>query len=403
MKYFADFHIHSKYSPNTHPDMELPTLVKWAKIKGISLLGSGDFTNPQWSVELQKFLKPASGRGVYEYEDVRFVLTAEVNNVFSKNGKTYRIHHLIFAPNFMLAAKICDILSKYGDLDTDARPHLSLNAEEMVRLVKDVSPDCLVVPSHPWSPNYSAFSPGLGFDRIEECYGSQSENVRVWETGLGCDPSLARRWPQMKDRTFISNSDAMTPFQLGREANLFDCPLDYRDIITALVSNDSQKFIGTVEMLSAADRNYSPGHKDCKMRSPDGKSGGSCSVCGKPFSPAVSDRFQSLRPVEGGRPIYGVMPLVEILAGMMGFQPEAETVQRQYMSLTANGNSELDMLVLWPEERLRKDLPSLLAENILALRRGDVDVEPGYDGVPGRFKIRLPEGLPKGPEQLKLF
>lgn len=410
MRFFADFHIHSKYSRGTHPDMEVPTLAKWAKIKGLTVLGTGDFTHPQWMVELKKFLKPTSGRGVYEYEDVRFILTAEVACVYTRAGRNYKIHHVMFAPNFQTADRLSDALGRWGDLETEARPSVSLSADEFIKAVADVSAECLVVPAHPWGLQQSLFSPQYGYDQLAEAYGAQAENVRVFETGLCADPSQARRWGQMDGRTLISNSDAHHPFHLGREANLLDCPLDYKDITAALVKNDRARFLGTIEMFPEEDRTHASGHRTCQTRAASaGGAAEACPVCKKPFTPGVAARVQALasRTAEQAlatcESFYKLVSLQDIIADVLGFQPDAETVQRQFMSMIAQAGPELEILIHWPEERLRKQLPIKVAEGVLALRRGDVTVDAGYDGVPGRVRVNVPKNLPEDAGQLKLL
>jgi PHP family Zn ribbon phosphoesterase len=409
MRFFADFHVHSRYSRGTHPDMEIPTMVKWAKYKGIGLLGTGDFTHAQWLVELKKFLKPASGRGVYEYDDVKFVLTVEVACIYTRGGRNFRVHHLVFAPNFMAADRLNDALRKYGDLETEARPSVSLTAEDFVKAVLDVSADCLVVPAHPWGLQNSLFSPTYGYDSLLDAYGKQADNIRVMETGLCADPVLARRWKALDDRTLISNSDAHHPWFLGREANLMDCPLDYKDVTTALVKNDRSRFLATVEMFPEEDRTHIGGHKACQTRADAAQPDAPCPACKKPFVPGVAERIASLadRTVEQAaakaETHYRLVSLEDIIAQALGFQPDAETVRRQYVNIVSQGAAELDILLNWAEDRLRKQLPPRVAEGVLALRRGETDVTLGYDGVPGTVRVRIPKDIPQDTGQLKLL
>lgn len=409
MRFFADFHIHSKYSRGTHPDMELPTLAKWAKLKGIAVLGTGDFTHPQWMVELKKFLKPASGRGVYEYGDVKFMLTAEVACIYTRGGRNYKIHHVLFAPNFQTADRLRDSLARWGDLETEARPSVSLTAEEFIKAVGDVSPDCLVVPAHPWGLQQSLFSPQYGYEQLSDAYGAQADNVRVFETGLCADPSMARRWAQADGRTMISSSDAHHPAHLGREACILDCPVDYKDVTTALVKGDRARFLGTVEMFPEEDRTYWSGHKACQTRAASLKAGETCPACKKPFAAGVMARIEALagRSAEEARgkaeSFYKLVSLQDIIADGLGFQPDAETAQRQFMNIVTQVGPELEILVNWPEDRLRKQLPARVSEGVLALRRGDVTIEPGYDGVPGRVKVNLPKDIQEDAGQLKLL
>jgi PHP family Zn ribbon phosphoesterase len=409
MKFFADFNLHSKYSRGAHPDMDMPTLAKAAKLKGIGLLGTGDFTHPQWLVELKKFLKPASGRGIYEFDDAKFILTSEVVCVYTRGGRTYKINQLLFAPNFTAADRLIDALERHGDLETEARPSVKLSVEDFVKAVLDAAPEALVAPAHAWGLQHSLFSPSFGYDALLDAYGSQADHIRVVETGLCADPLQARRWSQLDGRTLISNSDAHHPAHLGRECNIFDCPMDYKEIMAALVKNDRTRLLGTVEEFVEEDRYHLPGHRACQQRGSVNGRKENCPACGKPMASGVAERVNDLadRSVQEAaaraEPFHRTVPLSDIIADALGFQPDAESVQRQYASITSQEGPELEVLLNWPEEQLRRRLSLRVAEGVLALRRGDVTIEPGYDGVPGRVRVKLPEGLPADPAQLKLF
>jgi DNA helicase II / ATP-dependent DNA helicase PcrA len=409
MRFFADLHIHSRYSPGTHPDMEIPTLVKWAKIKGVTLLGTGDFTHPQWLVELKKFLKPSSGRGVYEYEDVRFVLTAEVSCLVTGPGRGHKVHHLILAPNFSAADKLTSVLGRFGDMDAEALPALSLSAEDLVKAVLDASPDSLVVPAHVSEMNQSLLSPAVGVERWEQAYGASASQIRAVETGLAADPAVLRGVSGLDALALVSGSDARHPSHVGREAVLFDCPLDYKEMAAALAQNDRRRFVATVETFAEEDRYFSAGHKACRARAAKQGPKTLCPACGETAGPSVRDRLADLadRPpaeaAERAGLFHRVMGLRNVIADVMGFQPEADSVQRQYVNVTSQLGSELEILVLWPEQKLRDVLPLRLAEGVLAMRRGDVDREPGYDGVPGRVRVQVPSSVPNDPGQLRLF
>jgi uncharacterized protein (TIGR00375 family) len=391
--FFADFNVHSKYSRGTHPDMEVPTLAKWAKLKGVGLLGTGDFTHPQWLVGLKKFLKPA-GRGVYEFDGARFALTAEVVCVFSQGGRSRKINHMILAPNFPAADRIVDILEPEGDLATDACPSLRLTAEGLVAAVRKAVPDALVIPVHAWGPGHSLFSESFGFDSLEEAYGAEAAHVRVLETGHSADPAMARRWSALDDRALVSDSDAHHPAHIGREANLFDAPVDFRDVVEALTSADPKRFPATIEMFPEEDRHFLTGCRAC--RRPAEGAEPRCRVCGKTLVRGVLDRVAALadRPPEEGAARAGtfhrLLPLSDILADVRGVQPDAESVQKDYLRLVTQTGPELDILLLWEEARLRSQLPGRLADAVLAVRRGELTVEPGYDGQPGRVRASLP-------------
>jgi uncharacterized protein (TIGR00375 family) len=406
MKFFADFNLHSKYGRGTHPDMEIPTLAKWAKIKGLGLLGTGDCTHPQWLVELKKFLKPSSGRGVYEFDGVPFLLTSEVVCDYVLQGRVHKINHLLFFPHFSSVDRLVDVLERHGDLVTDAPPEVKLTPGELVAMAADVSGDILVVPAHAWGLHHSLFSPQFGYDRLADAYGAQADRVRVIETGLCADPAMARRWSQVDGRTLISNSDAHSPDELGREANLFDCPVDYREVVGALIAGDRSRFLATVEMFPAEDRWHRSGHRACGRRADDPRPAGDCPACGKPFTPGVAERVERLADraprASVPEPHFHLIPLRDVVADALGFQPDADSVKKTYAAITAQAGPELAILLEWTPERLRDVLPCRVAEGVLALRRGDVTLDPGYDGQPGRARVNIPPEVPPGGGQLKL-
>lgn len=403
--FFADLNIHSKYSRGTHPDMEIPTLAKWARYKGVGLLGSGDFTHPQWLVALKKFLKPASGRGVYEFDGTRFILTGEIVCVWTQGGKTRKVNHLLIAPHFQGADRIIDQLEHDGDLETEARPTVKMSGEALVAAVRKAAPEALVVPAHAWGPQKSLFSAAFGFDRLEEAYGSEAGSIKIVETGHAADPAMARRWSALDGRTLISNSDAHHPAHIGREANLFDCAVDYREVSEALLANDRKKFVATVEMYPEEDRQHLAGCRACKRPAPADKT--ACPNCGKNFSHGVAQRVAALADrtaEEGARRAeshHRLISLGDLIAQARGVQPDAESVEKDHLKIVSTVGPELDILLKWEEPALREKLPSRLADAVLAARRGETVVEPGYDGLPGRVKVTLPPA-PAEP-QLKLI
>jgi Uncharacterized conserved protein len=246
MEIIADFHIHSKYSRATSRAMEVKSLARWAKLKGITLLGTGDFTHPQWLSELKSLLTPLDN-GLYVYDGMNFVLTAEISGIYSKKGRVYRIHNLIFAPSFATVDKINAKLSGIGNLVSDGRPILGLDAAELARIVFAVDPRCMIVPAHIWTPWFSVFGSMSGFDRLEDCFEEQTKNIFCLETGLSSDPAMNWRLSALDRLSLISNSDSHSPQKIGREANVFDCALTYDDIMETLRKKDKRRFLYTVE------------------------------------------------------------------------------------------------------------------------------------------------------------
>ncbi|MDL1971951.1 MAG: endonuclease Q family protein, partial [Deltaproteobacteria bacterium] len=345
--FIADLHIHSKYSRATSKDMEVLSLYKWAKVKGIKVLGTGDFTHPYYLNDLKTHLEPAAN-GLFRLrdkgEDVYFMLTAEVNNVFSAKGKERKIHTLIFAPSFEVVEKINARLSQYTDLSIDGRPTLSFSAKELVKIVLDISEDCLIVPAHAWTPWYGIFGSKSGFDSIEECFEEESRYIYAIETGLSSDPSMNWRLSSLDHITLISNSDAHSPSKIGREANIFHCNLDYYEIIDTIKNKDRNRLIATIEFYPEEGKYHFDGHRKCNVVfSPQETKRHNyiCPVCGKRLTVGVMHRIESLadRPC-GHRPNNAIpeihlVPLEQIISEALGVQTTTKAVQEEYKRLVS--------------------------------------------------------------------
>ena len=266
MRFIADFHIHSKFSRATSKEMEVETLARWAKKKGIALLGTGDFTHPTYFAELRSKLEP-SGNGLFklkkEETGVQYILTTEVCNIYTQNGKGRRIHTLIFAPGLEVVEAIRSKLGNLGKLSSDGRPIFGFTAKELAKMVLDISPDCLIIPAHVWTPWFSIFGANSGFDSIEECFGELSPHIHAVETGLSSDPEMNWRLSALDSLTLLSNSDAHSPNRLGREANVFDCPLDYREIAETIRKKDRRRLLFTIEFFPEEGKYHYDGHREC--------------------------------------------------------------------------------------------------------------------------------------------
>ena len=397
--FIADLHIHSKYSRATSKDMEVLSLYKWAKVKGIKVLGTGDFTHPYYLNDLKTHLEPAAN-GLFklrgEGEDVYFMLTTEVNNIFSAKGKERKIHTLIFAPSFKVVEKINARLSQYTDLSIDGRPTLPFSAKELVKIVLDISEDCLIVPAHAWTPWYGIFGSKSGFDSIEECFEEESRYIYAIETGLSSDPSMNWRLSSLDHITLISNSDAHSPSKIGREANIFHCNLDYYEIINTIKNKDRNRLIATIEFYPAEGKYHFDGHRKCNVVfSPQEtkKHNYICPVCGKRLTVGVMHRIESLadRP-SGHRPNNAIpeihlVPLEQIISEALGVQTTTKAVQEEYKRLVSIGGSEFEILLKLSMEELSRFVPPRILEGISRVREGKLFIKPGFDGVYGKIKI----------------
>lgn len=412
MEFIADFHIHSKYSRATSRNMDVKSLSEWAKLKGITLMGTGDFTHHLWLEELKSSLEDC-GNGLYNYNGIYFILTAEVSSIYSKKGKSYRVHNLIFSPSFKTTDKINEKLSRIGNLASDGRPILGLDAAELARIVFDVDENCIIVPAHCWTPWFSVFGSMSGFDKIEDCFEEQTSKIFALETGLSSDPALNWRLSALDKFTLISNSDSHSAQKIGREANVFDCDLDYKTIRDVLKTKDKKRFLYTVEFFPEEGKYHFDGHRLCGIRwSPKEtrEHSGKCPKCAKPVTVGVvnrveklADRLEGFKP-ENAIPFKNLIPLEEIIADAKGVAKTSLAVERDYRSCLSKFGTEFEILMRAPKQDLFKGLPPKVAEGVLRVRQGKVDIQAGYDGEYGIISIFGNEGTgQKSEEQLSLF
>ncbi|MBU0502533.1 MAG: endonuclease Q family protein [Candidatus Margulisbacteria bacterium] len=409
MKYIADLHIHSKYSRATSPKMDLEGLSSWAKIKGIDVVATGDFTHPAWISELSKKLKPAE-EGFYKYNGVLFVLSVEISSIYSKGGKVRKIHNLVYAPSLEIAEKINFELNKIGNLTADGRPILGLDAEKLAEIVFNISKYCVIVPAHAWTPWFSIFGSKSGFDTIEECFGKYTKMIFAIETGLSSDPAMNWRLSMLDNVSLISCSDAHSPAKLGREVCVFDTELSYNAMFSAIRHKDPAKFLFTVEFFPEEGKYHYDGHRNCKIRWEPKETKAKnklCSVCQRPVTVGVMHRVDDLADRDDGFkpkqaiPYKSLIPLQEIIAEAKGRGVNTKTVQSEYMKVVEWGRSEFRVLLEISEDELRNNLDPKVAEGIIKVRQGEVNIAPGYDGEFGTIKL-FESNEAKTPQNLQL-
>jgi len=417
MRFIADLHIHSKYSRATSKEMEVETLAQWAKKKGIALLGTGDFTHPTYYAELRAKLEP-QGKGLFKLKKgdsgIHYMLTTEVSNIYTQSGKVRRIHNLIFVPSFEVAEAIRSKLGNLGKLSSDGRPIFSFTARELVKMMLDISPDCLIVPAHAWTPWFSIFGANSGFDSIEECFGDMTPHIHAIETGLSSDPEMNWRLSALDPLTLISNSDAHSPNRLGREANAFDCAFDYQEIIEAIRHKDRRKILFTIEFFPEEGKYHYDGHRQCGVVFAPAQTKANqylCPQCQKKLTVGVmhridelSDRPQGFIP-KNAIPSIHLIPLEEVIAEAMGVRVGTKSVESEYDRLVERGGSEFHILLEAPPDELTTYVPERILEGILRMRQGKVSILPGHDGVFGKITL-FPDEKKEGgesKEQLKLF
>ncbi len=404
--FIADLHIHSKFSRATSHDMDIEHLAEWAQFKGLKLLGTGDFTHPDWLNELKTKLH-YEGKGIYKFRDTHFMLTAEVCNIFSSRGKVKKIHNIILTPHFSEAERINEELKKYGSLSSDGRPILDLDCYSMVKIIKKLSTSSYIIPAHIWTPHFSLFGANSGFDKIEECFQDATEEIFALETGLSSDPPMNRRWLSLDKFNLVSNSDAHSPAKIGREANVLDCSLGYEEIIRTLKSGEN--FLYTIEFFPQEGKYHFDGHRNCGVRiSPEEamQKGNLCPLCLRPLTIGVMHRVLELadRKAEdiphNFTPHKCLIPLEEIIADAFGVGVQSQQVRSEYLSLIKRCGGELQILLELSPSLIRENFPPDIGERILAVREGKVIIKEGYDGVYGEIKVQLEE---KKDSQLKLF
>src|SRR4030043_2243640 len=411
MRFIADFHIHSKYSRATSKDMEVETLAQWAKKKGITLLGTGDFTHPTYLAELRAKLEPL-GNGLLKLkkgdQEIRYILTTEVSNMFTQGGKGRRIHTLIFAPSFEVVERINSKLAKFGKIASDGRPIFGFSAKDLLKMIVDLSPDCLLIPAHAWTPWFSVFGANSGFNSLQECYEEETKHIPAIETGLSSAPEMNWRLSALAGIPLLSHSDAHSPGKIGREANIFNCELDYTAITQAIRKKDPRKILFTIEFFPQEGKYHFDGHRNCGVLfSPKEtrKHQGLCPVCGKRLTVGVMNRVEELadRP-EGAVPTKAIpalhmVPLDEIIADALRVGTNTDSADKKYLALVTKGGSAMDILLELSPEELSSFTPPSILEGILRVREGRLQITPGYDGVFGKIQILSPIEREKGPAE----
>ncbi len=398
MKVFADFHIHGKYARATSPQTDLENLAKYGKIKGLNLIGTGDFTHPDWLKDLKEKLEPIENTGIYSYNGMKFMLTTEVSTIYEQDNKTRKVHHVIHVPNFETIDQIVDVLEKKGaQLGIDGRLTLKdISGDQLVEILMNISKDILIIPAHAWTPWFGVLGSKSGFDKVEDCYKDQIKYIYGLETGLSSDPAMNWRFSSLDKFTLMSNSDAHShwPWRLGRECNVFDLKkITYSEIFDAIKNKDKKRFLFTVEVDPGYGKYHWTGHRNCKiMLSPEQalKLNDICPVCKRKLTVGVEERVEKLadRPADyipkDAIPFKKLIPLTELIKTIFKVETlYSKTVWNEYMKLIDKFGNEFNILLNVPKEDLEKETNEKLAEFIILNRQEKIKVIPGYDGVYG--------------------
>ena len=375
-------------------------------------MATGDFTHHLWLQELKQYLKPVPNKGLYVYEDVAFILSVEISSIFSQNGKTYRVHNLILAPSLEVVEEINRMLSSHGNIASDGRPILGMSCYFLAQELFKISQDLMLIPAHIWTPWFSVFGSQSGFDSLKEAFGEYTENITALETGLSSDPAMNWMVSGLDKFSLVSNSDSHSPSRIGREANVFDCELDYWEIKKALEEKDKSKFLYTIEFFPEEGKYHLDGHRKCEIclrPEETRKHKGLCPVCGRPITRGVlyrveelSDRPYGFRP-ESAIDYKSFVPLDEIIAETKGVSKASKAVERAYFDLVQNFGSEFHILDEMPVRELVAKFPGEIAQGIINVRERKIETHPGYDGEYGKIKVLSRPKAPIGTGQLKLF
>ncbi len=412
MKFTADLHIHSKYSRATAKTLDLENIYIAAHIKGINVVGTGDFTHPGWFSEIREKLEEAEPglfrlKKIFSKEcdkripkscknKVRFMLQTEISNIYKKKNKVRKNHNLVFFPDFKSIEAFNARLDKIGNIKSDGRPILGLDARDLLEIVLETSHEGFLIPAHIWTPWFSMLGSKSGFNTVDECFEDLAGYIFAAETGLSSDPAMNWRVSGLDKLTLISNSDAHSPRNLGREANIFDTGLSYGALFSALKKGDKKQFLGTYEFFPEEGKYYLDGHRKCGVQLfPEEtiKNKGICPVCGKKITLGVlyrvvelADREAGIKP-EKGNSYYSIVPLADILSDIFKVGPQTKTVGGKYAAAIAALGPEFEILQKLPVENIEKAGIPLLGEAIKRMRENSLEISPGYDGEYGKVKF----------------
>lgn len=407
MKMIADLHIHSRFSMATSKEGTPENLDFWARKKGISLIGTGDFTHPVWREELKERLV-SEGNGLYRLKDAyvkeesrkfpgegtRFVVSGEISSIYKKNGKTRKVHNVILLPSLEAADSMAQRLEKIGNIHSDGRPILGLDSHDLLEMMLDVCPEGILIPAHIWTPHFSVLGAKSGFDSVEECFEELAPYIHALETGLSSDPAMNWRISKLDRYQLVSNSDAHSPSKLGREANLLDIDCSYEGLYRAIQTGEGLE--GTVEFFPEEGKYHFDGHRKCGVSlSPveAERLGGICPVCGKKLTMGVDHRVEQLADrAEGfvkkdGKKYESLVPLPEVISACMGYSTASKKVQGCFEQMIQILGTEFDILRNVPSEDIKSCAGERIAEGIENVRTGNVKRIPGYDGEYGKIEL----------------
>jgi uncharacterized protein (TIGR00375 family) len=412
MPFVADIHLHSRWSRATSRDLTPENLHKWSMLKGIGVVGTADFTHPEWLAELKEKLVPAE-EGLYRLRpellddveeevppscrrEVRFLPSVEISSIYKRGGRTRKIHNVVCLPSFDAVDALNRRLGAIGNLKSDGRPILGLDSRDLLEICLEVCPEVLFIPAHIWTPHFAVLGASSGFDSLEECFDDLLPHIFAVETGLSSDPPMNSRLSQLDRCAVVSNSDAHSPPKLGREATCFDGEMSYPAIYDALQTRDPARFTGTIEFYPEEGKYHHDGHRKCGIswKPPQTLAAdGLCPECGRKLTVGVLHRVEALAdrdednlpPVD--RRFEYLIPLDEVISSCVGVGPKSKRVQGIYHELLQALGPELEILRHVTPTRIAEAGQPMLAEGIRRMRAGQVTVAAGFDGEYGVIEV----------------
>jgi uncharacterized protein (TIGR00375 family) len=403
MRLITDFHLHSKWSRACSKDLTFPNIAKACEQKGIGFVGTSDAFHPAWRHDMGELLEEIS-EGAFQLRDgssaTRFLLSTEISCIYKRGDKVRRVHHLILFPSLTAVDHLTAALNARGaNLKSDGRPIVGIDSEELLKMTLEADPNCLLIPAHAWTPWFSVFGSKSGFDALDECFGEYAKYIYAIETGLSSDPAMNWRVSKLDSVFMVSNSDAHSCENLGREASVFEMEQpSYDELRRIFVEHDASKFIETIEFFPEEGKYHADGHRDCEFWCTPEETkrlNGKCPKCGRPLTIGVGNRVAELadrapnpeRP-SGAVPFRSIIPLRELLADALGVGKASKKVVSMMDSILKDGRTEFGVLLDLPRESLEKVAPSDIVESIFAMREGRVEIRPGYDGEYGVIKAK---------------
>ncbi len=403
MRIITDFHLHSQWSRACSKALTLPNIAKACERKGIDLVGTSDAFHPAWRSDIGALLEEVED-GVFALKDhssrSHFLLTTEISCIYKRGGKVRRVHHVIVFPSLSALDRLTSaLLERQCNIKSDGRPIVGIDSEDLLTMALEADSQILFIPAHAWTPWFSIFGSKSGFDSLEECFGSLTKYIYAIETGLSSDPAMNWRLSALDHIFLVSNSDAHSLNNLGREANIFEIErLSFKELRRILVEHDIEHFLETIEFFPEEGKYHADGHAACNFWCEPRETKrlkGVCPKCGKPLTIGVLHRVAELadRPVGAPRPLSAVpfrsiVPLSEVVGSVLGFGKASKRVMAEVSRLLADGRSEFQILLDMPTSKLERITSSEITTAILAMREGKVEIRPGYDGVYGRVKVK---------------